>query len=140
MDQSGDISKDYLPIDYFFFSFPTEQINLTIRLTNSCLHANRKTLLNEREFYKFLEIIILITRLEFTSRENLWSPTSEYKYIPSLKLGNMTGISRHRFDEIWSELQWSYQPDFRPPEMSHAQYRWLLVDDMVEILNTHRED
>ena len=24
--------------------------------------------------------------------------------------------------------------------MSHAEYRWLLVDDMVEIFNTHRED
>ena len=24
--------------------------------------------------------------------------------------------------------------------MSHAEYRWLLVDDMVEIFNSHRED
>ena len=42
-------------------SFPSEQINLTIRLTNSCLHVN----------------VILITRLDFTSRANLWLPTSE---------------------------------------------------------------
>ena len=70
LDQSGDISKDYSPMEYFFFSFPTEKINLTICLTNSCLHANAKKLLDEREFYKFLGIIILITRLEFTSREN----------------------------------------------------------------------
>ena len=52
----------------------------------------------------------------------------------------MTGMSRNRFDEIWSELRLSYQPDARPPEMSHAEYRWLLVDDMVEIFNSHRED
>ena len=82
----------------------------------------------------------MITRLEFTSRANLWSPTSEYKYILSAKLGKMTGMSRHRFDEIWSELRWSDQPDVRPPEMSDAEYRWLLVDDMVDIFNTHRED
>ena len=25
LDHSGDISKDYLPMDYFFFSFPTEK-------------------------------------------------------------------------------------------------------------------
>ena len=90
--------------------------------------------------YKFLGIIILITRLEFTSRAKLWSPTSEYTYIPAVKLGKMTGILMHRFDEIWSELRWSYEPDVRPPEMSHAEYIWLLVDDMVEIFNSHRED
>ena len=42
LDQSGDISKDYLPMDNFFFSFPSEQIKLTIRLTNSCLHEKGK--------------------------------------------------------------------------------------------------
>ena len=140
LDQSGDILKDYLPMDYFFFSFPIEKIDLTIRLTNSCLHAKGNKLLDEREFYKFLGIIILITRLEFASRAKLWFPTSEYKYIPAVKLGKMTGMSRNRFDEIWSELRWSDQPDIRPPEMSHAEYRWLLVDDMVDIFNSHRED
>ena len=127
-------------MDYFFFSFPSEKINLTIRLTNSCLHVKGNKLLDEREFYKFLGIIILITTLEFTSRANLWSHTSDYKHIPAVKLGKMTGMSRHRFDEIWSELRWSDQPDVRPPEMSHAKYRLLLVDDMVEIFNSHRED
>ena len=77
LDQSGDVSKDYSPMDYFFFSFPSEQINLTIRLTNYCLHEKGNKLLDEREFYKFLGIIILITRHEFTSRAKLWSPTSE---------------------------------------------------------------
>ena len=48
LDQSDDISKDYSPMDYFFFSFPSEQINLTICLTNYCLHANGKKLLDER--------------------------------------------------------------------------------------------
>ena len=56
-----------------------------------------------------------------------------------MKLGKMTEMSRHRFDEIWSELLWSDQPGVRPSEMSHAEYRWLLVDDMVEIFNSHRE-
>ena len=47
LDQSGDISKDYLPMDYFFFSFPSEQIKLTTRLTNSCLHEKGNELLDE---------------------------------------------------------------------------------------------
>ena len=84
-------------MDHFFFSFPSEKINLTIRLTNSCLHVKGNKLLDERYFYKFLGIIILFTRLEFTSRAKLWSPTSEYKYIPAVKLGKMTGMSRNRF-------------------------------------------
>ena len=121
LDQSGDITKDYSPMDYFVFSFPSEKINLTIRLTNSCLHEKGNNLLDERESYKLFGIIILITRLEFTSREKLWSPTSEYKYIPAVKLGKMTGMSRNRFDDIWSKLRWSDQPDVRPPEMSHAE-------------------
>ena len=47
LDQSGYISKDYLPMDYFFFSFPTEKINLTIRLTNYCLPNGLSILLTQ---------------------------------------------------------------------------------------------
>ena len=54
LDQSGDILKDYSPMDYFFFSFPSEQIKLTIRLTNSCLHEKGNKLLDKREFTSFL--------------------------------------------------------------------------------------
>ena len=98
LDQSSDISKDYSPMDYFFFSFPSEHIDLTIRIKNSCLHEKGNKLLDESEFYKFLGIIILIRRLKFTPRSKLWSPKSEYKYIPAVKLGRMTRMSRNRFD------------------------------------------
>ena len=77
LDQYGDILKDYLPMDYCFCSFPTEKIKLKIRPTNLCLHGNGKKLLDEREFYNFFGIIILITSLEFTLRANLWLPTSK---------------------------------------------------------------
>ena len=63
LDQSGDISKDYSPMDYFFFLFPSHQINLKFCITNLRLHVKRNKLVDEREFYKFLRIIILITRL-----------------------------------------------------------------------------
>ena len=42
LDLSGDISKYYSPMDNFFFSFPSEQINLTIRLTKFCFHEKGK--------------------------------------------------------------------------------------------------
>ena len=60
-------------------------------------------------------------------------------YIPVLKLGSMTEMARLRFENIWSEMRWIYQPTERSDEMSHAEYRWLLIDDMVKIFNTHRE-
>ena len=39
-------------------AFPSEKINLKIRLTSSCLNVKGNKLLDEREFYKFLGIII----------------------------------------------------------------------------------
>lgn len=127
-------------MDYFFLSFPIEQTNLTIRLTNARLSAKGKKELDKREFYKFLGVMILITRFEFTSRASLWSPVSINKYIPAVKLGAMTGMSRPRFDDIWSDIRWSDQPDERPVGMNHGEYRWLLIDDMVTIFNKHREE
>ena len=42
LDASGDIGHERSPMDYFFFSFPIEQTNLTIRLTNARLSAKGK--------------------------------------------------------------------------------------------------
>ena len=83
--------------------------------------------------------MVLITSFEFTYRASLWSPTYVNTYIPVLKLGSMTEMARLRFENIWSEMRWIYQPTERSDEMSHAEYRWLLIDDMVKIFNTHRE-
>ena len=49
-------------------------------------------------------------------------------------------MSRPRFDELWSNLRWSQQPNERPPDKSHAEHRWMLIDDMVNIFNRHREE
>jgi hypothetical protein len=54
LDASGDINHERSPMDYFFLSFPIEQTNLTIRLTNTKLHTKGKKELDRKEFYKFL--------------------------------------------------------------------------------------
>ena len=46
----------------------------------------------------------------------------------------MTGMPRQRFDYLWSALRWSHQPKKRPEGMTHAEHRWMLVDDMVKFL------
>jgi len=140
LNQGGVIASEYLPMDYFFFSFPIQQKEVTMHLTNKGLRTKGRKQLNEREFYKLLGIIILITRFDFTTRASLWSPLSHNKYIPSMKLGSMTGMSIMRFDEILSEVQCGDQPTVRPTSISHAEYRCLLIDDMVKIFNKHRED
>ena len=52
----------------------------------------------------------------------------------------MTGIPRQRFGDLWSALRWSTQPKDRPQGVSHAEHRWMLINDMVDIFNQHRED
>ena len=91
--------------------------------------------MNIPEFYKLLGIIILITRFEFTTRASLWSRAPTRKNIPAPKLGMTTGMSRPRFDELWSALRCSEQPKEIPEGMPHAEHRWMLIDDMVEIFN-----
>lgn len=51
-----------------------------------------------------------ITRLDyFGSRRDLWDdPKSYSKYIPAPDF-KKTGMSRHRFEDIWSSLRWSKQ-------------------------------
>ena len=106
LDDSGNIFNNYSPMDYFLLSFPIEQTNLRLCVTNTRLHAKGKNPLNQREFYDFLGIMILITRFDFTPRSSLWSPTSVDKYIPSVKLRPMNAMERLYFDNIWSEIRW----------------------------------
>ena len=70
-----------------------------------------------------LRKIILITGFEFTSRASLWSTTSVSKFISAVKLGSMAGMERRWFNDIWSGIQWNDQPNERPEDMSHAEYR-----------------
>ena len=90
---SGDINSGYSPIDYFMFSFPIETTNLTICLTNVRLKSKGKKRLDKREFCKFLVAMILITRFNITTKENVWSFMSINKYILAVKLRQMTGMS-----------------------------------------------
>ena len=47
-------------------------------------------------------------------------------------------MPRGRFDDLWSAIRFSHQPDDRPEEMTHEHFRWMLVDDFVREFNEHR--
>lgn len=138
--QGGDVQNKFYTMDYFCFSFPINQIEITICETNRELARKRKKETSLKEIYKLFGMMILITRFEFTSRSRLWSFIAQNKYIPAPRLGSLTGMSRQRFNNLWACLCWSHQPIARPNSMSHSQHRWMLVDDMISIFNQHRKD
>ena len=56
---------------------------------------------------KFFGIIILGTRFEFLSRSDLWSTESVSRFVEAPKFGEMTGMSRNRFDKICRCIRFS---------------------------------
>ena len=138
--ESGDVQQMYSVLDYFMMSFPNEQTQICLNETNKQLRNNRKRETNATELCKLLGIIVLITRFETTSRVRLWVIVSQNEYISAVKLGAMTGIPRQKFDDLWSTLRWRTRPKDRPEGVSHAENRWMLINDMVGIFNQHRED
>ena len=92
------------------------------------------------EMVKFMGLCILITRFQFLSRQDLWSQAAPSKYVPEFKLGQLTRMSWNRFYMIWICLRCIHQPKQREEVMTHAQYRWLLVDKFIDRFNTRRSD
>jgi hypothetical protein len=60
------------------------------------------------------------------------------KYQPAPQFG-MTGMSRNRFDDLFSAIRWSYQPITRLDEVLSEQYCWMLIDNFVKNFNKHHE-
>lgn len=91
------------------------------------------------EILKFMGVILLVTRFEFSKRSSLWATTGFTRLVPPPNFGITTGMSRHRFDNLWRYMVWSYQPKERPNDMSHEEWRWMLVQDFINNFNNHRE-
>ena len=87
------------------------------------------------EVLKFLCVCVLATRYEFGSRADLWATTARRKYMLAPAFGERTGMSRRRFDALWSCLTFSLQVD--DANDSEAS-RWQLVTDCVTSINAHR--
>jgi len=66
----------------------------------------------------------------------LWSTTARNKYIPAPGFGHLTGMSRGRFESLWSCT--IYSEECTDPAVSSKRRRWSLVDDFVTSFNAHR--
>jgi Transposase IS4 len=124
-------------LEYFLACMPPATIKRILKETNKKLTMHESSLLDIAELLRFFGICILVTRFEFESRRDLWSVNTSTKFIPPANFA-LTGMSRNRFEEIWSLMTFSCQPPVRPDNMSTQDYRWMLVDDFVTDYNKHR--
>jgi Transposase IS4 len=138
MEELDDVSDTKrTPLDYFLASMPPATIKRVLKETNEKLLEREADELAIAELLRFFGVCILITRFKFGRRRELWGQATGSKYIPTANIAD-TGMSRHRFEEIWSVLSFSHQEPERPYGMSSADYRWTLVDDFVNDFNRHR--
>ena len=75
------------------------------------------------ELINFYDVIVLDTQYTFRSRRKLWSTKLMTKFTEAPKFREKTGMSRNMFDDIWSCIWFSEQPDERPEEMGSMEYR-----------------
>lgn len=125
-------------LQYFLWMFPPLALALIVAETSHQLRKKGYKVVTVGEMLKFFGILVLATRYEFGERRSLWATRSQHRYKPAADFGTKTGMSRKRFDQIWSCLPFSKQPDVRAPGTSHAQHGWMLVDDFANLFNDHR--
>jgi Transposase IS4 len=133
------LAQDVSPLDFFLLMFPPKQLTDMVRWTNVELYESSLKQTTTSEMLKFFGVIILMTKFEFTSRASLWSTTASSKYRPAPQFG-LTGMSKHRFEELFSHTRWSHQPEDRGIDCTSEEYRWMLVDDFVANFNEHRKN
>jgi Transposase IS4 len=88
------------------------------------------------ELLEFFGVLILPTKFEFTTRQLLWNTMAWSKYQPAPQFG-LTGMSRHRFEDLFANTRWSNQPDDQLKDCSSEEYRWMLIEDFVTNFNEH---
>ncbi|KAI2490544.1 Transposase IS4 [Fragilaria crotonensis] len=131
------VTQDMLPLDFFLLMFPPKQLLDMVHWTNCELGKLELKQTSSSELLKLFGIIILTTKFEFTSRTSLWQTTAWTKYQPAPQFG-LTGMSKHRFEDLFRTIRWSYQPDVPDVGTSSEQHRWRLVDDFVKNFNDYR--
>ena len=134
----GDVSQRLSRLDYFQLMFPPNAMRHIVTLTNVQLGKMEWDDCDIGEIISFFGLILLGTRFEFANRRDLWSNESHSKFIVPPAFGSFS-MTRNRFDQLWKCLSFSHQPETRPEEMPHEEYRWKLVDDFIELFNCHRE-
>ena len=125
-------------LDFFLLVFPPKQLVVMVDLTKIELVKLEANTTNTLDLLKFFGVLILMISFQFTSRTSLWSSVAPMKtYKPAPHFG-LTGMSKHRFNDLFHAMRWSKQPSERPKNENTEQHRWKLEDDFVANFNEHR--
>jgi len=106
-------------------------------LTSSELDARGFQPTTRGELLKFFGVVVLATRYEFGSRAELWSTKPRNPYLVAPSFGERIGLSRCRFDALWSCVAFSEQKSGGDDDSE--QSRWELTTDFIASINTHRD-
>ena len=131
-------SRNMSKLDMWMMTVGDDTLKNILNLTNVQLDKKGKSKLTMGELIKFFGITHLMTRYKFANRRDLWKSEGPTRFEPGANFGKLTGMIRDRYDDIFSNLRFSNQPDEKPAGMSEADYRWMLIDDHVELYNVHR--
>lgn len=123
--------------DYFLCMFTMDQLMHMVRLTSPKLEARGLPPTTAGEVLKFMGVVILATRYEFGARAELWATKTRNPYLVAPAFGERTGVTRCRFDALWSCLTFSEQR--RGGGDDSEQSRWELISDFVGSINDHRD-
>ena len=136
--EAGSDRDGLLPYRYYFeTAFPMDYLPTIVKLTNEELGAAYLPPTDKEEIMKFFGILLLIPHLPRMPRKELWSPKPRTKFSVAPSLG-LTGMSRDRFEHLFTYVRFSDRPKSKPRTMANETYAWKLVEDFVDAVNEHK--
>ncbi len=108
-DDAGPARSRRTTIDYFMASFPHVHLLEIVRVTSDKLQRKQKRGLSTGELLKFFGVLVLGTRYKFGRRAELWATEAGNHLLQAPCFRSRTGMSRNRFDDIFSSLSFSKQ-------------------------------
>jgi len=138
ISEEGDtVGQTRTPYDYFSAMFPMNQLTRMVRLTSPALEGRGMQPTTRGELLKSIGVTILATRYELGSRAELSSTKPRNPYLVAPAFGERTGLSRCRFDALWSCVAFSEQMSGGRDDSE--QSRWELYTDFIDSINAHRD-
>ena len=125
------------PYEYFWAMIPMDQLTRILCLTSSKLEARGMQPTNGGEVLKRVGVTLLVTRYElFGARADLWATRACSKYMLAPAFGEPTGMSRRRFEALWSCMTLSQQTG--GVDDASEKRRCQLINDFIASINDHR--
>lgn len=131
------VGRSRTAYDYFLSMFPMDQLTRMVRLTSTNLQGRGLQATTAGEMLKFIGVLILATCYEFGARAELWATNARNSYLVAPAFGERTGLSRCRFDALWTSLRFSERRCGGDDDSEES--RWELVSEFVCSINDHRQ-